>query len=240
MMARIGNNRIINILLRVLYWFFGIIGFFAFLMVALSLTDLPFNAYHRLGTINAELKGQPDVIVLLGGSGMPSPDGLMRTYYAAGAAQQYPGAPIIIAHPFSPQDSLLQLELMAHELIVKGIDTARITFEPAGFNTHSQAVNIAAMIPGLKDSLSLLIVTSPEHMYRAVKVFRKVGFKDVGGMAAFEKPVDEGQVSDKADSKDLRVKSVSLRYNLWSYMVYELLVIKEYTAIAYYKLKGWI
>jgi uncharacterized SAM-binding protein YcdF (DUF218 family) len=239
-MSNPGTHRFTQALLRVLKWYFGIIGVFAFMLFILSFTDLPYNAYHRLGTSNSGLDRDPDVIVLLGGSGMPTPDGLMRTWYAAEAARKYPDARIIIAHPVSRQDSLKQLELMADELIVKGIDSLRITFEPLGFNTHSQALNIAEMLAGAKDTICLLLVTSPEHMYRAVRSFRKAGFRDVGGVAAFEKPVDEGQVSDKSKSGDVRVKSISLRYNMWSYLVYELLVMKEYTAIAYYKLKGWI
>jgi uncharacterized SAM-binding protein YcdF (DUF218 family) len=239
-MDKTGAKNAARILLTVLRWFFGIIGVISFLFFVLSFTDLPYNAYHWLGTSNSRLARTPDVIVLLGGSGMPSPNSLMRTYCAAETAKRYPEARIIIAHPLSLEDSLLQLEIMAHELVVKGIDSSRITFEPTGYNTHSQAVNIARLLsPGL-DSLSLLIVTSPEHMYRAVRTFRKCGFKNTGGYPAFENPVDEGQVSDKEASKSLRVKSISLRYNIWSYMVYELLVVKESIAIVYYKMKGWI
>jgi uncharacterized SAM-binding protein YcdF (DUF218 family) len=239
-MQSIDIQRINKLVFELIKWFFGIIGAFSCLLIILSFTDLPYNAYHWLGTSISRLNGRPDVIVLLGGSGMPSPDGLMRTYYAAEEAAKYPDAPVIIAHPLSPQDSLLQLQIMAHELVVKGIDSSRITFEPNGYNTHSQAVNVASMFPGRLDSISLLIITSPEHMYRAVRTFKKCGFKNVGGFAAFEKPVDEGQVSDKETSKSLRVKSISLRYNIWSYMVYELLVVKESIAIVYYKMKRWI
>jgi len=235
-----GLKRAVKILLAIFRWFFGIIGFISTLLFICSFTPLPYNAYHWLGTSNARPDRPPDVIILLGGSGMPSPDGLMRTYYATEAARKYPNTQVIIAHPLSEQDSLMQLQLMAHELVVKGIDSSRITFEPTGFNTHSQAVRIASLFAGQTDSLSLLVITSPEHMYRAVKTFRKSGFNHVGGLSAFEKPVDEGQVKDKEISKDIRVKSVSLRYNMWSYMVYELLVIKETTAILYYKMKGWI
>ena len=220
--------------------FFVITGVFAFLFLALSFTDIPFYAYHWLGVSNAELSGKPDAIVILGGSGMPSPDGLMRTYYAAEAAQQFNDAEIIIALPYNEDDSLHQLKLMAHELIIKGIDSLRITFEPSGFNTHSQAVNIGKMYGADKNNISLLIITTPEHMYRSVKTFRKAGFTNVGGVPAFEKPIDEPMAEDNENSKDTRVKNLDLRYNMWSYLNYELLVIREYCAIFYYKIKGWI
>jgi uncharacterized SAM-binding protein YcdF (DUF218 family) len=221
-------------------WFFGISGFVSFLIVILSFTDIPFLAYYRLGTSDTKLKHPPDFIVLLSGSGMPSPDGLIRAYYGVQAARQYKRAKIIIALPYNEADSLQPLLLMAHELIIKGIDSTRILFEPLGFNTRSQAVNIAAKFQGNKRNLTLLLITSPEHMYRAVKTFRKLGFTDVGGIPTFDKPIDAEKVIDNCKAKDIRVKSLSLRYNMWSYLHLELFVFREYCAIGYYKLKGWI
>jgi uncharacterized SAM-binding protein YcdF (DUF218 family) len=233
-------SRFFHIGIKSARWFFGIIGFFSFLFLILSFTDIPFYAYFRLGTVNAKLTSSPDIIVLLSGSGMPSPDGLIRAYYGVKAAQQYKDAKIIIALPYDEVDSLQPLKLMAHEIILKGIDSSRIRFEPLGFNTRSQAVNIAAMYPGNKQNLSLLLITSPEHMYRSVKSFMKVGFSDIGGIAAFDKPIDADKAMDNEGTKDIRVKSLSLRYNMWSYLHYELLVLREYCAIGYYKIKGWI
>ena len=128
---------------------------------------------------------------------------------------------------------------MAIELITKGIDSLRIGYEPLGFNTHSQALNIAARYGDKKTSLRFLVVTSPEHIYRSVKTFRKAGFLNVAGLAAFEHPPDEQKIKDTGTTTDKRVKSLDLRYNMWSYMHYELLVLREYCAILYYKLKGW-
>jgi uncharacterized SAM-binding protein YcdF (DUF218 family) len=227
-------------LIKFCRWFFGIIGFFSFLFFVLSFTDIPYYAYYRLGTTNAKLTQKPDIIILLGGSGMPSPDGLIRTYYTVEAARRYKDAKIIIAHPYSEEDSLHQLKLMANELIVKGIDSLNIQFEPLGFNTRSQALNIAAMYADKKNKISLLLITSPEHMYRSIKTFTKIGFTNVGGIAAFEKPIEEEKVKDKENAEDIRVKNLSLRYNMWSYLQYELIVVREYCAIFYYKLKGWI
>jgi uncharacterized SAM-binding protein YcdF (DUF218 family) len=177
---------------------------------------------------------------VLGGAGMPSPDGLIRTYYAAEAANKYKAASIIIALPYNETDSLHQLKLMATELTIRGIDSLRIRYEPHGFNTRSQALNVAKMFEKRKDQLSLLLITSPEHIYRSVKAFRKAGFIYVSGIAAFEHPVDEEKIKDKEHTTDTRVKNLDLRYNMWSYLHYELVVAREYCAIFYYKLKGWI
>jgi uncharacterized SAM-binding protein YcdF (DUF218 family) len=171
---------------------------------------------------------------------MPSPDGLIRTYYTAEAAKEFKDAKIIIALPYTESDSLYQLNLMAHELILKGIDSTRISFEPLGFNTRSQAVNIARSCAGKKTQISLLIVTSPEHMYRSIRTFLKAGFMSVAGVSTFEKPLDTETIKDRENAKDPRVKNLSLRYNMWSYLNYELLVSRECFAIGYYKLKGWM
>jgi len=227
-----------SLLLKIAKWFFSIIGVLSFILLILSFTDIPYYAYHGLGMPNSGLDGKPDVIVIPGGAGMPSPDGLIRTYYGAGAANQFPEAQIIIAHPYNRgNDSLQQLELMANELILKGVDSLRIKFEPIGFNTWSQAVNVGKMFGAEKNKISLLIVTSPEHVYRAVKTYEKVGFLNVSARAAFEKPIDEDKLKNEEEMKDV---NLSARYNMWSYLNYELLVLREYTAIAYYKLRGWI
>lgn len=123
-------------------------GVLGFLMLVLSFTDLPYHAYHALGISAKPLSRKPDVIVILGGSGMPSPDGLIRTYYGAYAAIKFPTARIVIAHPKNQYDKVTfyQLNLMRRELKFKGVDTTRILYEPEGFNTHSQAINTAALI----------------------------------------------------------------------------------------------
>lgn len=226
--------------IRLFKWLFVILGVFSFVLIILSFTSLPYHAYHWLGTSNSKLMRSSDVIVLLGGSGMPSPDGLIRTYYAAEAAAEYKEAELIIAHPYQETDSLYQLKLMARELILKGVDSSRIKFAPFGYNTHSQAENVAQLLANKKKTTSLLLITSPEHMYRSIASFKKVGFTYVGGIAAFEVPISEEKVKDKEHTSDLRVKNLSLRYNMWSYLNYELIVLREYCAIGYYKVKGWI
>ena len=230
--------RIKTPVLKIFRRFFYLFGVIAFVMLILSFTDLPYYAYHNLATSIPELNGDPGLIVIPGGAGMPSPDGLIRTYYGAEAAMQFPKAEIIIALPYNEgSDSLYQLDLMAKELILKGVDSAKIMYEPLGFNTHSQAVNIGKMNDVDKKSMSVLIVTTPEHMYRTVRTFQKAGFANVGGIPAFEKPVDEKKLENEKEMKDV---NLSFRYNMWSYLNYELLVLREYTAIVYYKLRGWI
>jgi uncharacterized SAM-binding protein YcdF (DUF218 family) len=217
-------------------WFLFLFGIFTFLLFLLSFTDIPFLAYHKLGTGLPPLHEKPDVIVVMGGSGMPSPDGLIRTYFASEAAKLFPTAEIIIALPYNEEDSLYQLDLMANELVIRGIDSTRIIYEPLGYNTRSQAVNIGAMYTN-KSQIDMLIVTTPEHMYRSIQSFKKVGFLQVGGLPTFEKPLDEVKLQEDEDAES---PNLAFRYNMWSYLNYELVVLREYFAISYYKLKGWI
>ncbi len=228
------------VLLKIVNRILKVTGVFALLLLLLSITDIPYNAYHWLGTSNSKLINQPDLIVILGGSGMPSPDGFIRCYYGSQAALQFKEIDIIIALPTGENDSTHQLDMMAHELIIRGVDSSRIHYEPMGFNTHSQAENIAVKYGDKLQQTSLILITSPEHMYRSVRSFLKCGFKSVGGLPTFEVPIDEEKIKDKQKSKDKRVKDLNLRYNIWSYLHYELLVFKEFFAISYYKLKGWI
>lgn len=229
--------------LRVLKWFFVIAGAFFALMIILSFTDYPYWAYYGLGTSNAEMNSSPDHIVVMGAGGMPSPDGLMRCYYAARAAKEYPESEVIIALPTKEEYFYQSYTYdMFEEIRDRGIDSTRFRFEIDGVNTRSQAVEIGKMVPG-KDTASLVVITSPEHVYRSVKAFEKVGFDDVGGMASFERAVDEKElVTPRESEKDDEALpgNLDLRYNMWNYLKYEISVLRELLAITYYELKGWI
>ena len=213
-------------------------GVSAIIMIALAFTDVPYFAYHQLGTHCKGLKGNPKVIVVLGGSGMPSADGLIRTYYTAEAALKFPQAEVIIAHPYD-NDSLstYQIDLMAHELIIRGVDSLRIRYEPNGTSTHSQAAHISEMLL-VQSEAPVLVITSPEHMYRSIRSLQKAGLNNVGGLPSFEQPISEEKL--KGNKKNGQKVTLDWRYNFWSDLRYEILVLREYCAIAYYKLNGWI
>ncbi len=221
------------------------LGIITLLSIFLSFTDYPFWAYYWLGTHNSELEADPNTIVVMGGGGMPSPDGLIRCYYAAAIAEQYPKSKIIIA---VPSDTSLHDEspelLMAHELMIRGIDSFRISYETSGFNTRTQALNIYASYGGANaDTNAIRIVTSPEHMLRSVATFRKAGFVKVGGMPSFEEAIDEQLLTKKNKNRaksEVNRQALDLRYNVWNYLKYEITVLREYVALAYYKMRGWI
>jgi len=226
--------RFLQSLIRKLSYFLSITSI---LFIGLAFTDIPYYAYHRLGVVEQKLKTAPDYLILMGGDGMPSPSGLMRTYFGVQLAKKYPYSKIILALPKNETDSTYQLELMKKEFTENSIAPRRIEFAAGGYNTRTQALEIKSMIPA---ESKLLIITSPEHTFRAIASFKKVGFHKVGGSPTFEKPPDEDAL-DKEDEKDSRrIRNLDLRYNIWSYMQYEIIVFREYLAIAYYWIKGWI
>jgi len=108
---------------------------------------------------------------------------------------------------------------------------------PGHGDTDSDSHYTLPLIKHNKEHLAVLIITTPEHMYRSIKTFKNVGFTKVGGLPTFEKPIDEEKLKETGETERIHL---SFRYNMWSYLNYEFLVLKEYCAIIYYKLKGWI
>jgi hypothetical protein len=91
-----------------------------------------------------------------------------------------------------------------------------------------------------------LLVTSPEHMRRAVLVFRKVGFTRINALPAFENALEADLVfkDDELGGNKLPIPdiggNISVRYQFWNHLKYEILIAREMTALSYYKLRGWI
>lgn len=234
----------LNFVFRVWRNLLSNLGAFLFIMLVLSFTSLPFWADYHLGVAAKPLDREPDVIVVLGGSGMPSANGLMRTYYGAEAALKFPLAKIIIALPGDTMSAGSSIKLMAKEMILRGVDSTRIIFENEGTNTRAEALLIKKrFFPN--NSPQMLIVTTPSHMYRSVKTFRKVGFENVGGLPSFGRA---NETSLYFSSKDLGGNqyvpdvgnNISIRYRIWTHLQIEISVIREYFAIAYYWMMDWI
>lgn len=230
------------------------VGIIALVMIILAFTSAPFWTWYGLGTKEAGINRPPDYIVLMGGGGMPSESGLMRTWYTAKAANWFTRARVIIALPGDTADSLSSICQMKRELVLRGVAPERILFEDSGTNTRSQAINIFKRAPSSESQApspvsrapsSILVVTSPEHLYRAVLAFRKAGFLKVDGLPAFEQAI-EADITFNARKLGGRKlipdvgDNIALRYQFWTQMNYELLVIREWLALGYYKLMGWL
>jgi uncharacterized SAM-binding protein YcdF (DUF218 family) len=234
-------------ILKYLLFFFG--GLFIILFI-FCMTTAPFWTWYRLSTKYAGVHRPPEVLVVLGGGGMPSESGLMRTWYAARLGNHFQKSKIIIALPGDTLDTLSSVCQMKSELVLRGISPNRISFESLGTNTRAQAINIYRS--GIKSQVSIarfqvnvLIITSPEHLYRAVRSFRKAGFLKVDGVPAFETAIESELSFDDSilgGNKWMPSigRSLGLRYEFWTQLRYEQLIIREWLAIGYYKIKGWI
>lgn len=172
----------------------------------------------------------------MGSDGIPSPSGLLGTYYGIKKAENFPKAKIILALPAHDLEDE-QILIMKNEFLDKGIHPKRLMYETSGYNTVTQVKAIKKMLAN--QDLSLLVVTKPEHMYRCIATFQKAGFTNIGGHPTFESPSEEALLKNQ-DELSFVQNNLSLRYNLWSYMQYEIRVLREYTAIVYYWINGWI
>lgn len=212
-------------------------------MLAISFTTLPYWGIYDLAVSESDFDFAPEVIVLMGGAGMPSQTALIRTYHTAQLAQQFPSASIIIALPddLSKEDG--HLKGMENELIMRGVN-AKVIFENVGTNTRSQVLMIKEL---LKHQLykKIVVVSSPEHIYRSIKSFKKIGFINVGGYPAFENDIDQSLTFDYKKIGGIKFlpdvgDSNQLRYQFWNHLKYEIILLREYSAILYYKLQRWI
>ena len=217
---------------------FFALGILFFVMLVLAFTSAPFYMHYRLGQNpkdDVEVSN-PQLVMMFGGAGMPSEDNLMRLYNTAALARHF-DVPILLVHP---EDSLCQTE-MTRLLRQGGIDS--ILYMTEGANTRSQAVELMNAYPELSEK-ELIVVTSPEHVRRTVKCLNKVGFRNTIGKAAYPATVDFDLSLKKqklgGNEAIPSVESVKMRYTFFNYLKLEITCVREYFALAYYKIKGWI
>jgi len=220
-------------------------GCFFLILCVLALTKIPFKAYDNLGTGNSKITKSPVTIVLLSGSGIPSESGLLRAYFTAQLGNAYPNANIVISMPGNLSDSMGDPQLTARELTMRGITKERISFESFGRNTREQALKLSEHKTLAQLSLPITLVTSPEHMRRAILVFRKCGFKTVSGFPTFGNAIQSDMTYNDSDLKGNKFvpaigNSLQIRYQFWTGLRLEVLVTREYFGLAFYKLRGWI
>lgn len=217
---------------------FFVFGFLFFTMLVLAFTSAPFYMHYRLGQDpNDDVEvSNPQLVMMFGGAGMPSEDNLMRLYHTAALARHF-DVPVLLVHP---EDSLCQAE-MTRLLRQGGIDS--ILYMTKGANTRSQAVELMNAYPKLSEK-ELIVVTSPEHVRRTVKCLNKVGFRNTIGKAAYPATVDFdlSLKRQKLGGNEAipSVESVMMRYTFFNYLKLEITCVREYCALAYYKIKGWI
>ena len=209
------------------------------------MSSLPFWAQYRLSRSQSFVPENPQTILIMGAGGFPSEALMMRLWYTIEIAHDFTGTKIVVATPGHFVDSTSTVFLMYQFLVDHQIDSSRIIIENRGLNTRHQALMAYEMYEKGLFREPLVIVSSPEHIYRSVKSFRKAGFTQVSGLPATEIVLETDLNIDKEDlggNKYLpgTTNSFSLRYRFWNYLHLEISLIHEFVAIAYYRMKGWI
>lgn len=225
--------------------FLIISGSIFLILCILAFTKIPYWAYHNLGKGNSKITKPPVTIILLSGSGIPSESGLLRAYFTAKIGNMHPDANIVISMPGDTTDSVSDPRLTAKELIMRGIAAERISFESIGKNTRHQAMKLSEGCTQAELNRPVTLVTSPEHMKRAILVFRKCGFNSVSGYATFGSSIHTDMAFNDSDLKGNKYvpsigNNLQVRYQFWTQLKLEVLVIREYFGLTYYKLRGWI
>ena len=227
-------------IVRLTVFTFGIIFI---LMIILSFTRHPYMLMHYMGTANSEIVADPDYIVVMGAEGIPGAGSLLRCHYGASAAKAFPEAKIIIATPAHPNDFLnSDAWKMAEIIAMYGISSNRFVFEFHGTNTHTQACETKKLIAN-PTKTNILVVTAPDHMYRSILTFEKCGFANVDGWPAFGTAIEKDLLLTPEENKQEVIapaRNISLRYKMWTYLKIEINLMREWLAIGYYKLKGYI
>jgi len=178
---------------------------------------------------DADAPERVDVIVVLGGGGIPSGSGLLRTYHGATLAAAHPDAKVIVALPADGAIEGSMVWKMREELLRRGVAAERIALEGEGRNTAEQASRVRAMLGARATTARVAVVTSGLHLRRSIMVFHHVGVAHAHAAAAESVSVDA----------DLGA-GVGLRYGIWSRLGGQIEMARELLAIAVYRLKGWI
>jgi len=199
------------------------------LQIALATPFLDGVVESWLQVTDAGAMDDPRYIVVLGGGGIPSDTGLMRTYYGARHSISFPDATVILALPADEDPEASSVGRMKDELVLRGVPESSILMETEGRNTHEQAEKVKAMLgPGaIHDPVH--IVTERSHLRRSVLCFRKAGFSRVFGIGT----QNTGAEADMG-------AGTFLRYTLWSNLQLQIRVLREMIATGMYKLRGWV
>ena len=173
-------------------------------------------------------RGRPEIIVVLGGGGIPSESGLIRCYYAAQFGAGRTGLTYVVSLPADKDPETNSVGRMRDELVLRGVAPAQIRMESRGLDTHDQAVRTLALLGETARRRPLVVVTSGYHLRRAILAFRAVGFTDVAGLNA----VSIGAEADFG-------MFTWLRYGLWNNLAREAEIVRELIALGWYKFRGW-
>ncbi|NLG35845.1 MAG: YdcF family protein [Lentisphaerae bacterium] len=213
-------------------------GFLALFLAAVQFTPLPGLGLRFLSLIPAPFTDSPSHILVMSGS-MPGLSGLLRTFYAARIAARHPDAEVLLTVDSNPGAS--GSDIYVDELILRGVDPARIHRLPASENTRQQALHVAAHLAEQPHpSPRILIVTSPAHIRRTAACIRKVCPARLAACPRRRSRPSDGTPPDPAETLIDESGPMLLRYGIWDNAAITLDILRECTALLYYRFRGWI
>lgn len=222
-------------------------GAVSLVLLGLAFTPIPGRIYHWLAAQEYRPEAAPDVIVLVGGTGIPSGPGLLRAYYTAELALRYPQARVIVCQTADPEDPDSDLVRVRGELELRGVPAGRVVSEPRGRNTREQALRVAELLGSEASRVNVVVVTSAFHVRRTVLAFRRAGISRTWGVAAYDtmRPVELGYEAGELGGEAVPLapdvgENLFLRYGLWRNLHCEIYVAAELCGLLYYRLRGWI
>lgn len=241
-------KKIIRNLKKIFFYPFTTLGIISFIYIIFAFTSIPYNILYKQGIkfFNETIK--PDYIIMMGAGGMPEKNNLIRQYYAVNLLKKFPESTLIIALPGNINDTNSSIYILYKDFLDKNISKDRILIENIGVNTRSQAINILKILKEKEHDLkniNILIVTSPEHIPRSILSFRKLGITKSYGYPAFSYDLESNLIFSHKETQGIKILtsiggSIKLRYRFWEYIKIEISLTREYLALIYYKINGWI
>ncbi|MFH1367067.1 MAG: YdcF family protein [Patescibacteria group bacterium] len=190
------------------------------LVLAVEIT--PLNDLLTLPLIQKDPLEKRGVIIILGGGikkdGRLAKQTAERTQEGLALSQEGYAGEILLAGGQAKNRSWPESDKMKEYALSLGNSGENIIKESASKNTYENAVNSLAIMSdhGFKDAL---VVTSPYHTRRACLIFKKLG--------------------TEITCQPVRNEFIS-PLNFWEKLHYFKGLIREYGAIVYFKIKGYI
>lgn len=116
-------------------------------------------------------------------------------------------------------------QAMRQALIMLGVPAERVLVEGVSRNTRDQALKVEPMLVALGVE-RFVLVTSPTHMPRALGAFRAVGLEPIPAVSA-------------QHSETVPMPSFALQPDLEALDASKV-AVREFIALAYYWLRGWL
>lgn len=250
-------KKTLRLFIRSLRALLVLLGLLLLLGGGIQFTKWPWRLYDRLNNVPLPSPdAPPNVILLMGGSGIPGDSGLMRTFYGAEAARRFPAATLLVAMPLDAEESVSSRAYL-DELLLRGASPDHTRILPNGRNTREQALRLAEWLATNPPPHRVMIVTDPEHVRRTAATLRRVCADrnisvELSAMAAHPLALEDplpwraAELSTDAPTAAPRRTvpdiggTIQLRYTIWNNLNYSQRAFREYAGLLYYRLQGWL